>query len=198
MSETPQRDAGMIGPNAVLQMLPQIKKIGGDQLVTRMLWSAGITHVPDGTQMIPEGQAARLHRLLRKEEPELAPALAAAAGRNTARYILVHRIPKPVQVILRVLPAHAAAHLLSRAIAKHAWTFVGSGKFERLNAWTFQITNNPVIRGETSDKPLCTWHAAVFEKLYRALVHKSCRCVETSCCALRKNSACEFRISMCR
>ncbi len=187
---------GLIGPNAVLQMLPQIERLGGPERVQRMLACADIQTVPDGTQMIPEAQAARLHRLVRAEEPLLAAGLTAAAGRDTARYILAHRIPKPAQFVLHSLPARLAAPLLSRAIRAHAWTFVGSGRFEARDPWHFIIHSNPVIRGETSHTPLCFWHACVFEELYRTLVHPLCRCVETACGAQPGYKACRFRISI--
>lgn len=192
----PQPVAGLIGPNAVLQMLPLIERIGGRDRVDRMLAAAGIFRVPDGTEMIPEGDAARLHRLLRQEEPALAPELAAEAGRATARYILEHRIPRAAQHVLRVLPARWAAPVLSHAICGHAWTFVGSGDFSTCGPWEFAIQDNPVIRGEVSNMPLCAWHAAVFQDLYRALVHPKCRCIETACGAQPGYDSCRFRISM--
>ncbi|MCV3271314.1 bacteriochlorophyll 4-vinyl reductase [Roseobacter sinensis] len=187
---------GLIGPNAVLQMLPQIERLGGRDRVDRMLAAAGILEVPDGSAMIPEGDAARLHRLIRAEEPVLAPELAAAAGDATARYILAHRIPKAAQHLMRVLPAWGAVRLLSRAIAAHAWTFAGSGEFSAQSPWRFEILSNPVIRGEVSTTPLCAWHAAVFEGLYRTLVHPACRCVETRCGAQPGCDTCAFEISL--
>ena len=195
MSEDGRGAGGLIGPNAILQMLPQIERIGGPERVHEMLAKAGIFAVPDGTAMIPEGDAARLHRLLRAEEPDLAPALSRAAGQDTARYILAHRIPKPAQVLLKALPRGLAANALSKAIARHAWTFVGSGRFRALDAWTFEIRNNPVIRHEVSDVPLCAWHAAVFETLYRALVHPGSRCHECRCGAQPGSEACRFRVA---
>jgi bacteriochlorophyll 4-vinyl reductase len=33
----------------------------------------------------------------------------------------------------------------------------------------FEIADNPVVRGEHSETPLCHWHAAVFERLFSAL-----------------------------
>lgn len=185
---------GRIGPNAILQLLPQIEALGGPQRVARMLQAVGLSQAPNGTQMIPEEPAARLHQLLRQEEPEQAACLAAQAGRDTARYILQHRIPKPVQTVLRLLPAPWAARMLSGAITKHAWTFAGSGQFARLDPWTFEIRDNPLVRGEQSETPLCHWHAAVFEELYQTLVHPGCRCQETACCAQPGVLACVFTL----
>ncbi|WP_338548021.1 bacteriochlorophyll 4-vinyl reductase [Roseovarius phycicola] len=196
MSRPKNATSNVIGPNAVLQLLPLIERLGGTSRVTKMLKAAGMDEAPDGTEMIPEAHAARLHQLLRKEEPQSAPLLAAEAGRATAAYILAHRIPQKAQTLLRLLPARLAAILLSKAITKHAWTFAGSGQFECVSPWTYRIKDNPVVRGEVSQAPLCTWHAAVFEHLYQVLVHPRCRCVETHCCAQLGSEACVFAIDI--
>lgn len=159
-----------------------------------MLSDADVRDVPDGTRMIPEGDAARLHQVLRRDEPELAPQLAAEAGRATADYILAHRIPTVAQTILKALPAPLAARALSGAIARHAWTFVGSGAFRVVSPWCYEIAQNPIVRGEHSDTPLCHWHAAVFARLYQTLVHPDCTCRETQCCATGAGNPCRFAI----
>ena len=186
----------LIGPNAILQLLPQIERIGGEARVVQMLAEAGVFEVPDGTQMIPEGDAARLHQVLRRDEPEMAAELAARAGRGTAEYILAHRIPKPVQGVLRLLPAPLAARALSGAIGKHAWTFAGSGAFTAISPWRFEIAHNPIVQGEHSNVPLCHWHAAVFEYLYRSLVHPRVQCVETACCAMPGHQVCQYALTI--
>ena len=196
MSERAATGEALIGPNAVLQLLPQIEKICGASRLSHMLAEAGLPRTPDGRDMIPEIHAVRLHQMLRREEPERSGAMAAAAGKGTARYILQHRIPKPIQRILKALPAFMSARLLSKAIAHHAWTFAGSGKFQLQGSWTFKITDNPIVRGETSQTPLCLWHAAVFEYLYRELVHPDVNCVETSCCAQGSVNACIFELTV--
>jgi divinyl protochlorophyllide a 8-vinyl-reductase len=188
-------NGALIGPNAILQLLPQIERIGGSAQVARMLADAGVTQVPDGSHMIPEGDAARLHQLLRREAPEVAPQMASEAGRATADYILAHRIPKPAQTILRILPATLAARALSKAIAKHAWTFAGSGVFRVVSPWCYEIAQNPIVRGEHSVTPLCHWHAAVFARLYQVLVHPDCTCRETTCCAACNGTVCRFEIT---
>ncbi|MGJ8603823.1 MAG: bacteriochlorophyll 4-vinyl reductase [Marivita sp.] len=186
------QQGAVIGPNAILQLLPQIARIGGEARVAQMLAEAGVFEVPDGTQMIPEGDAMRLHQVLRRDEPDMAPELASEAGRATADYILAHRIPKPAQLVLKALPAPLAARVLSGAIAKHAWTFAGSGVFRVLSPWCFEIAQNPIVRGEHSATPLCHWHAAVFARLYQVLVHKRVTCFEASCCAVSNAEACRF------
>lgn len=187
---------GLIGPNAVLQMLPILDRFCDRTRRAQILAAAGIFEIPDGQSMIPETDAARLHRQLRLAEPEMAPTLATHAGFETANYILAHRIPKLAQGVLKVLPRAPAAKILSHAITKHAWTFAGSGMFHAKTPWSFTIQNNPIVRGEVSDVPLCHWHAAVFERLYRVLVSPRCRCLETRCTAQGSGDTCRFEMKI--
>lgn len=189
MSEA-SAEQGLIGPNAVLQMVPALEHF--DAL--SVLEHADIGELPDGTEMIPQGQAARLHQQLRSEIPHIASGIADVAGRNTADYILAHRIPKFAQFILRLLPPYLSAILLSRAIAAHAWTFAGTGVFRAITPWEFEIRQNPLIEGETSSEPICVWHAAVFQRLYQKLVHRDFKCVEVECGAQTGHDICRFQL----
>ena len=186
-----------IGPNAILQMLPVLDAAQGADIRRALLAEAGIVDIPDGSGMIPEGPAAALHQALRHRLPHEAPAIARAAGLATGDYILAHRIPGPAQALLKLLPATVAAPILSRAIAKHAWTFAGSGRFEieALRPPVFLIHDNPVVRGEASEVPLCHWHAAVFERLFRTLVSRQTTVMETACCA-QGATACRFDLRL--
>lgn len=186
----PPEDA-LIGPNAILQMLPVLKEAGLHDAVLRR---AGIVSIPTGDEMIPQAPAKDLHQALRLEAPEQAAALARQAGLATGDYILAHRIPQFAQRLLRVLPRPLAAQLLSKAIEKHAWTFTGSGHFYVRDRWHFALARNPIVAGEQSETPLCHWHAAVFERLYTALVDPNVRCHETACCA-QGAPACRFTLT---
>ena len=183
----------MIGPNAILQMVPVLDQLGGLKLRTEILARAGVFELPSGDEMIPEGPAARLHQEVRRSLPDMAPALAWAAGRATADYILEHRIPVRAQWLLRHLPAPMAAWFLSRAIRDHAWTFAGSGEFVLKSKYCFEIRNNPVVRDEHADHPLCDWHCAVFARLYQVLVHPDFVCEETHCTA-QNGVFCRFEL----
>lgn len=191
MSEDAQRADAFIGPNAILQMLPVLDDVLGSAGRERLLARAGLFNLPDGSCMIPEGDAALLHQQLRRDAPDVAPRIATVAGLKTADYIMAHRIPQPAQAVLRLLPAPLAAKMLSRAIAKHAWTFAGSGVFSVVDPWRFEITANPIVRGERGSNCLCHWHAAVFTRLYRRLVARNAFCIETACCA-QGAPACRF------
>ncbi|MEM7752501.1 MAG: bacteriochlorophyll 4-vinyl reductase [Pseudomonadota bacterium] len=194
MPEDVHASDGLIGPNAILQYLPILDQTFGEAARQALLQKANVTHIPDGTSMIPEGDAVRLQQQIRLRAPKLAPELAAQAGTRTADYILAHRIPKLVQIVLKGLPPRISAQFLSRAIAGHAWTFVGSGVFRVRSPWVFEISNNPMVEGELSAVPLCHWHAAVFEGLYQALIDPCLQCVETQCCAQPGVDSCRFEL----
>ena len=186
-------ERGLIGPNALTQLLPVLERAGGVELRERLLALAGVTALPDMTGLIDEAPVARLHQAMRVEVPELAPALAWEAGVRTADYILAHRIPKAAQAVLKHLPAGVAGPVLSRAIARNAWTFAGSGRFEVARGWpaVFLVHDNPVVRGERAEAPLCHWHRGVFERLFRVLVTDRARVREVACCACGA-PACRF------
>ena len=78
---------GLIGPNALTQLLPLLEQVGGPSLRRAMLLEAGIVTLPDMTGLIDEAPVARLHRVMRAELPDLAPSLAWMAGERTADYI---------------------------------------------------------------------------------------------------------------
>lgn len=185
-----------IGPNAILQLVPVLEEAAGPDWAAHVMAMAGVFELPDpGAGMIDEAPAARLHQALRHELPDVAPMLAREAGWRTGDYILQNRIPAQAQRLLRVLPARLSAPLLARAVARHAWTFCGSGQFALRARWlpVFEIADNPVVRGERSDVPLCHWHAAVFERLFSALCGSDWRAREVACCA-QGHAACRFEM----
>jgi divinyl protochlorophyllide a 8-vinyl-reductase len=154
---------------------------------------AGLDGPPSDKGMMPEVPAARLHHAVRTHLGTAAPWVLAEAGRATGDYILAHRIPHVAQLLLRSLPAVLSAPLLKAAIAKHAWTFAGSGDFSTRPGLVFEIARNPVIAGESASAPICHWHAAVFERLFRTLVDDHLRAVETTCCACGDHT-CRFEL----
>lgn len=192
----PPDTTARIGPNAVLQLIAVLKEEGGPELAAHILALAGMFDVPPETGMIDERPVARLHQALRRDRPEDAPRLAWAAGEATANYIIANRIPKLVRCLLRVLPPSLGARLLTKAIAKHAWTFAGSGVFRVVanRPITFEIADNPVVRGEHADSPICFWHVAVFETLFRRMVAPDYAARETACCASGAR-ACRFELT---
>lgn len=183
-----------IGPNAILQHLPVLDAVIGERLREALLHCAGVSAPPADSGMIPEDQVARLHHAVRLYLPDRAPAIQRAAGWATGEYILAHRIPPVAQALIRSLPAWAGARVLASAITRHAWTFAGSGAFKVLahGPLRLEIAHNPLAIGPAC-APICHWHAAVFERLFTALVWPRLRVTEEECTATGAQ-ACRFRI----
>lgn len=194
-----ERERPVVGPNAAIQLIGALRLATDPESVRRILARAGVPEwgATPPEAMIDERLAAALHRATRETlDPERAKDVLTEAGSRTGDYILAHRIPAAARTVLRAVPAWAASRLLARAIAAHAWTFAGSGRFaaSRDGGLAFAIANNPFCAGTTADEPICVWHAAVFERLFRALVAPTATFVETECCA-RGDPCCRFRLA---
>lgn len=172
--------AARIGPNAILQLVAVLDRRTGQPYRDRIMTRAGVEVPPPDSGMIPETSAARVHSALRRTLPLSADLLLREAGTATADYILTHRIPPIARLIIRLLPAAWGARLLSRAIARHAWTFAGSGGFRVLpgRPLVFELTDNPL---RDPDGASCHWHAAVFQRLFQRLVWPAAHVRELSC-----------------
>ncbi len=190
--------AARIGPNAITRVAEALIVGGGPGLARQVFERAGLAAYlrdPPG-QMVDEAEVTRLHCELRGLlGAPAAAAVARDAGLRTAAYLLAHRIPRPVQAVLRRLPAPLAARLLLRAIRRHAWTFAGSGRFEARTGMPVVLTlrDNPLCRGQRADVPVCDFYAATFEGLFRALVHPDTRVDEVACEA-RGDAECRFEL----
>ena len=194
--------SGRIGPNAAIQLIAALKARGEEAALRSIFRMADcedwLEHPP--TRMIDETAAARLHAATRRMlPPARATATLADAGTLTGDYLLANRIPRFAQTLLRLAPPRLAAALLLKAIRAHAWTFAGSGRFEaRLRKGVeLRIYANPVALRERTSDPVCVWHAAVMERLFRALVSPRARVRETSWCA-RGDVCCCFEIDWTR
>jgi divinyl protochlorophyllide a 8-vinyl-reductase len=194
----PDTSVARIGPNAITQLVAVLDREEGRLFRDAVMARAGVM-VPDPTAgMIPEGEAAAVHHALRALTPDRAEVLLRAAGLATGSYILQHRIPRLAQAAIRSLPAPIGARVLSAAIARHSWTFAGSGRFRVVagHPLTFEVTENPLVAGLQADRPLCHWHAAVFERLFAQLVWPACRVRETACRAT-DGAICRFEVQPC-
>ncbi len=183
-----------IGPNAVLQHLPVLDAMIGERLRGALLHRAGIAEPPPDAGMLPEDEVARLHHAVRLFLPDRATEIQRAAGLATGDYILANRIPRFAQRVIRALPARLGARVLAAAIAKHSWTFAGSGVFRILGyrPLTFEIADNPLAVGDALE-PGCDWHVAVFERLFGQLVWPELRVTEEACLSAG-DPACRFVI----
>jgi divinyl protochlorophyllide a 8-vinyl-reductase len=198
-----------IGPNAVTQVAAALGRRLGEVAARRVFEMAGLSvyWLWPPERMLPEQDVARLHHTVRDAlGAALARDVSREAGQRTADYLLARRIPRPVQLVLRALPASIAARLLMQAIARHAWTFAGSGRFaaSRLALlaagdravpahWRLSITDNPLCRGLRLATPACDFYAAVFQRLAEVLIHREAIVREVACEA-RGDSACRFEL----
>ena len=177
---------GVIGPNSVLQLFEALKAEGLYDVSAPVFATAGVADwlVEPPEKMVDQRRVARLHQALRAvSSRQEGVALMADSGRRTADYILANRIPKPAQVLLKALPARLAAMAFVPAIKAHSWTFAGTGVFTGKAGLptVFTLTGNPLCAGERASVPVCTWHAAVFQRLFQVLVSPRARAVETDC-----------------
>lgn len=166
MDGSAQRGA-RIGPNAILQLVPVLDRLEGRGLRDEVLALAGATVPPPDAGMWPETACRAVHLAVYLLCADRAGRIMAEAGTGTADYILAHRIPGAAQRAIRAVPPWLGARLLTSAIARHAWTFAGSGRFRVAShaPLTLEIAANPLSPGGP-----CHWHAAVFTRLYQALV----------------------------
>lgn len=192
------RRVGRIGPNAILRVAEVMTARFGSTGTWALFERAGLLRYlrqPPG-QMVDEAEVRQLHGALREQlGAAAAREVAAAAGRATADYLLGHRIPKPVQRLLHLLPAPLAARVLLAAITRNAWTFAGSGTFSARAGRPVQLTirHNPLCQGLHTDTPACDFYAATFERLFQVLVHRRSAVREVACEACG-DDACRFEI----
>ena len=177
-----QEAAGLIGPNAVIQLGQALRDHPG--LGERVFGRAGflrlLTNPPDA--MIDEAIPARLFAALWAEVPDLAPAIAHRAGRLTGGYVRQNRIPRV---------ARLAAPVLLKAIGKHAWTFAGTGQclVAAGQPATVTILDNPLTM------PGGVWHVGVFETLFRGLISPRAQVIHTAM-QVNGHPACRFQIDL--
>jgi divinyl protochlorophyllide a 8-vinyl-reductase len=207
---------GRIGPNAVTRLAEALDELHGPPVTDAVFGTAGLLRyrqAPPST-MVDESVVTSLHAALRSTlAPQDAAAVARRAGVLTGDYLLAHRIPAPVRVLLRASPASWAARLLVRAVARHAWTFAGGGAFSSVAECghprpgasappdagsgrprlQLAIGNCPLCRGASAPLPVCDYFEATFERLFTRLVSRSARVRETTCQATGA-SACRFEV----
>lgn len=191
---------GRIGPNAITRVETALRERLGEGPRLEVFARAGLLRhlATPPTEMVPEADVTRLHAAMQSVlSADEAAAVATEAGRQTALYLLAQRIPRFAQILLGLLPRTLAALLFTRAIARHAWTFAGSGQFSAMRdagGLILLITDNPAVRGVSARRPSCHYFAATFEGLYRAILGPNVQVRETGCEAAGA-SACSFRVT---
>src|SRR6056297_1861565 len=158
-----------VGPNVAIQTFAAVRVLRGEAAARDVAAGAGLADWVDlpPADMIPEAAAARIFTAVHAACGGEAPAVMAEAGRRTADYVLANRIPPPVRAVLPWLPDALAGRILLSAIARNAWTFAGSGGVATgARPFSVEIVANPL-----AEPGGCAWHAGVFERLFRVLVH---------------------------
>jgi divinyl protochlorophyllide a 8-vinyl-reductase len=193
------RCAGRIGPNSVIRLIEAMNAEESPQVAQRVFRAAGLgTYLAEApTEMVDEQDVRTLHHALHGElGPDRARALGRKAGELTADYLMRVRIPALAQALLRLCPAAVASRLLAKAIARNAWTFVGTGHFSATHGQIprFTIEHCPLCRDQASPEPLCDFYAGTFERLYTRLVDRHALVKEIACQAMGA-PACVFAIA---
>lgn len=195
---TASAKAGRIGPNAVIRLAEALDAVESKAVTVRVFNAAGhgVYALAPPEAMVPEGEVTALHHQLRQDlGPSRAASVTWIAGHRTADYLLANRIPKPVQRLLKLLPARLAAFIMLKAIGAHAWTFAGSSRFtwQSGRPMTLSFEDCPLCRGDHAERPCCAYYAATFERLFRELINADAQVAETECIATGA-PACRFEI----
>ncbi|KAA5604979.1 bacteriochlorophyll 4-vinyl reductase [Roseospira marina] len=189
-----------IGPNSIFRMGDALRAQIGAEAAARLFAAAGLTHhwehPPES--MVPAADVTALHKALRAhlDTPTMV-AVSRRAGEATGDYLLARRIPKPAQVVLKMLPPVPAARILIQAMGKHAWTFAGAGRFEgEAGRPTRLVIEGGPIQAAMPEAgyPLCDYYTATFERLFRVLVARRATAREVACQAAGAR-ACTFEIT---
>lgn len=190
-----------IGPNSLIQTVGALEEQHGvpaaRQLLERMGQGALAEQLP--TTMVDEQAFIDLIGGLRAELGMVGAArILARAGERTADYLLANRIPAPARALLPLLPRRLALRVLLGAIAGHAWTFAGSGRFSftvgRRGA-TLRLADCPECRGSAAAEPICSYYVACFQTLLRPLIDRSLSVRETACAA-QGAEVCSFEVAL--
>ena len=190
--------ASRIGPNAITRVAEVLPARVGAAMTLELFAHAGLASYlrQPPERMVDETEVMRLHAELRSTLGlPAALEVAREAGLRTGDYLLAHRIPKPVQALLKALPAALAARVLLSAISRHAWTFAGSGRFSCRagRPVVLEIRDNPLARNVETAEPCCAFYTATFERLFRTLVRADAQVVEVACEACG-DDACRFEV----
>ncbi|MDJ0738597.1 MAG: bacteriochlorophyll 4-vinyl reductase [Gammaproteobacteria bacterium] len=189
-----------IGPNAITRMAEALTQLADSGFCDALFAECAMQHyrAQPPQSMVDERDVIRLHAVARQRLGMAAyRPVARRAGELTGEYVQRHRIPGVVRLSIRALPRSLAMSVLTRAICRHAWTFVGSGSLHYRrsgDAMLIGIEGSPLARGTVGDAPVCDYYAASFERLFRGLVDARLRVDELECAAAGA-PRCVFRVA---
>ena len=204
-SDDPARGASVarIGPNSIIRIADALLARHGAETAAAVFAAAGLSHYLDAAPdaMVPAVDVTALHTALRAGlDRDAAEAVCQDAGVATADYLLAHRIPKPAQALLKIMPPVPAARVLIKAMGRHAWTFAGAGRFEGTagRPTRLVIADGPIQAASPgASAPVCGYYAATFEHLFRTLIARRAVVRETACQAMGA-PACTFTVTWTR
>lgn len=184
----------LIGPNAIIQVADAINREFGPDRLAQVMQAAGLADLvaEPPSQMVDERDVARLHRAVAASMPvDTGRHIMWQAGENTARYLLANRIPRPAQIVLKMLPSMLAARALLKAIEKHAWTFAGSSSFTYAARAPVGISlkGSPLFATPDCRALAEAYFQATFETLFRVLVNPSTRARSMQTAGMRKDAS---------
>ncbi|MEF3275288.1 MAG: bacteriochlorophyll 4-vinyl reductase [Chloroflexus sp.] len=189
-----------IGPNSIIQTVAAVREQYGAAETEAWLRRTGRGHLletmPD--HMLAESEfGAMIHDLRNWLGMKAAMRVLDRSGDLTAAYVAANRIPAPIRTLLPRLPVGLALRLLLPAIAKHAWTFAGSGQFGYTlrPRWQLTLANSVEARGVHAVEPVCSYYRAAFEGLLRRVVSDRIRVREVTCRAMGAPH-CTFTIAL--
>jgi divinyl protochlorophyllide a 8-vinyl-reductase len=97
--------------------------------------------------------------------------------------------------MLKIMPRPITARILAAAIARHAWTFSGSGEFsyEFSPHPRLRIAGSPICKGLHTETPACAYFAATFERVFAEMLGPALSVAEVECEATGA-PACVFEV----
>jgi len=125
----------------------------------------------------------------------LAQRVAHEAGTGTGDYLLLHRMPRAAQRLLRLMSRPIASRLIVAAILGHSWTLEGSGCLRATVGPppVFILERCPLCRSVQSADPRWTYYAATVARLFQELVEPTATAIDTDCAAVSGGS-CRFEL----
>lgn len=187
--------ADHMAPQMALDLLNAIGTRLGPAARATLEAETGFTRAPGPKQPLQQDRVHDLHRALRRAYPDAAADIMRQAGIATAEGLIAHQLSSRAQSMLSNGPWTIAAWLLGRWAKQNSWTFAGSAQFTPVNGLEFELIDNPLIRGETADQPLCQYHEALFGRLFQLLVDPNLVCREIACQATGAPS-CRFVVAL--
>jgi divinyl protochlorophyllide a 8-vinyl-reductase len=187
-----------IGPNTIIQLAHVLRDRFGDSTASTLLFeSTGYAMGALPAAMVDEREAqAFVQTVMRSLGEDRGAQVLHEAGHRTATYLMANRIPRPAQLVMKLLPQRAGLVLLLKAMQANAWTFAGSGSFGvKRTPKGAELTFHAcaMCRDMHSEGPVCDFYAGTFEHLIRSLVAPRATVREVECQALGAH-CCRFEV----